>query len=204
MGRCDRPLIQTCACLLFLCCCLRVSPPALSPPPPSSPSRNPLAQKPFRSYPYFLPLPAPIAVQTPPRQCATVKGTMKLARYLRRGIPYPVYHRHPACIPVYPVSLIPSSRIRRIPVHLYPVLSAPRGISSFYTPIPPKEALLCDGTLENVAATRARPYTRSCVERRLRIFEEGRMVDGAACREYDWHVMGAGLPFEMASSPALM
>ena len=30
------------------------------------------------------------------------------------------------------------------------------------------------------------------------------MVDGAAFREYDWHVMGAGLPFEMASSPALM
>lgn len=30
------------------------------------------------------------------------------------------------------------------------------------------------------------------------------MVDGAACREYDWHVMGAGLPFDIASSHALM
>ena len=98
-----------CLFVVHLCCCFRASPPALSPPPPSSPSRNPLAQKPFTTYPYFLPLPAPIAVQTPPRQCATVKGTMKLARYLRRSRISPSSRLHP--------------RISRIP---YPIIPYPQ------------------------------------------------------------------------------
>ena len=69
---------------------------------------------------------------------------------------------------------------------------------------------LCDGTLEletEVASTRARPYARSCVERRLRGLEGVRTADGAASREYDGRrarAMSVGPPFEMASSPPSM
>ena len=111
MGRCGRPLIQTCACLLFLCCCLRASPPALSPPPPSSPSRNPFAQKPFRSYPYSYLYQRLLLCKRPPVSAPRSRDEAR-----------------PVFAPRYPVSRIsPSSRlhprISRIP---YPIIPYPQ------------------------------------------------------------------------------
>ena len=65
---------------------------------------------------------------------------------------------------------------RQMKLHPYTQCSMGRGVAP----------LQC-GTLvfEAIASTRARKHARSCVDRRLRGFEEGRTAGGAASREYD-------------------
>ncbi len=65
---------------------------------------------------------------------------------------------------------------RQMKLHPYTQCSMGRGVAP----------LQC-GTLvfEAIASTRARKHARSCVDRRLRGFEEGRTAGGAASCEYD-------------------